>query len=294
MLRAVCLAGVVAIAPIAGLAETTPDVPTEAQMPHGSTLAAEDPELFALFHAMGLYDILEIMSIEGVDYAGDLEAEMFPGQGGPAWQALVGQIYGLDRITTQFESALPEEVFSDDHMAELAAFFASETGQRIVEGEILARREIMDPTVEEAANIIYREERAAESPRLQLLDEFVTANAMIDLNVSGALNSNFAFYRGLVDGGAFDVELPEDVMLAEVWGQEPELREETTLWLYSYQLMAYDDLTDEELRAYIALSETPAGQRLNRVLFSTFDAMFEAVSYNLGTAAAVFIAGDET
>ena len=132
------------------------------------------------------------------------------------------------------------------------------------------------------------------SPRLELLEAFNDANSLVDLNVAGALNSNFAFYRGLADGDAFEIDLPEDIMLAEIWGQEPEIREETVLWLYSYQLMAYDELSDADVQAYIDLSESPAGQALNRALFAAFDAMFEAVSYDLGAAAALFVAGEET
>ncbi|RMA41434.1 DUF2059 domain-containing protein [Rhodophyticola porphyridii] len=277
-----------------GVAQTTPDAPLQAQVVPNSALARENPDLHALFQAMGLYDVLEIMSIEGIEYGQDLEAEMFPGQGGAAWRAIVSRIYNLDRLTSAFETALPADAFSEEEFADLAAFFASDIGQRIVEGEVVARREIMDPVVEEAANIIYREELAAMSPRLELLETFNDANSLVDLNVAGALNSNFAFYRGLADGDAFEIDLPEDIMLAEIWGQEPEIREETVLWLYSYQLMAYDELSDADLQAYIDLSNSSAGQALNRALFAAFDAMFEAVSYDLGAAAALFVAGEET
>ena len=296
MLRALPFATCFTLSVMAGaaLAQTAPEAPVEAQIAPGSVIAAENPELYALFQAIGLYDVLEIMSIEGIDYADDLEAEMFPGQGGAAWPAMVAQTYSLERLTQDFEAAVPEDAFSADELDTLNAFFATEIGRRIVEGEILARREFIDPVVEEAANIVFREELAAENPRIDQLRAFNDANALIDLNVAGALNSNFAFYRGLVDGGAFDVELPEDLMLAEVWSQEPEIRAETELWLFSYQIVAYDALSDADMDAYITLSESPAGRVLNRTLFAAFDAMFEAVSYDLGAAAALFVAGEET
>ncbi|WP_168193116.1 DUF2059 domain-containing protein [Rhodophyticola sp. CCM32] len=296
MLRALILPIALALPglPASGLAETTAEIPVETHAAPGSIMAVERPALHALFQAMGLYDVIEIMSIEGVDYADELETDMFPGQGGAAWPAMVGQIYGVERLITDFEAAIPADALTDGEMADLADFFTSETGQRVVAGEVIARREIMDPVVEEAANIIYAEELEAQNPRLRLLETFNDANALLDLNVAGAMNSNYAFYRGLVDGGAFDVQLPEELMLAEIWGQEPEIRAETMVWLYSYQLMAYDELSDDEMQAYIDLSETPAGQALNRVLFAAFDVMFEAVSYELGAAAALFVAGEET
>ncbi len=189
---------------------------------------------------------------------------------------------------------MPQDAFTPEELAELLAFFTSDTGSAIVQAEVTARRAFTAPGVEEAANEIYADALASDAPRLELLERFNDVNALIDLNVSGALNSNFAFYRGLVDGGAFEVPLPEELMLAEVWGQEPMIREDTVEWLYSYQLLAYDKIPDAQLEEYIALSATPAGQALNRALFTAFDAMFMAVTHDLGAAAAIFMAGEET
>ena len=59
-------------------------------------------------------------------------------------------------------------------------------------------------------------------------------------------------------------------------------------------MLAYEDLSDAEMDAYIALSESPAGQAVNAILFSGFDGLFEAISNDLGRAAAGFIAGEDT
>jgi hypothetical protein len=79
-------------------------------------------------------------------------------------------------------------------------------------------------------------------------------------------------------------------MLAEVWGQEPELRRDTIEWLYSFQLSAYAGLQDADIEAYSAFSATPAGANLNAALFAAFDEVFNQLSYELGEAAAGFIA----
>lgn len=291
MLRALCLATLMAM-PVTALPAWAQG--TEAQAVEASRLAQEDPALFALIDALGVYDILEIMSAEGVAYADTLEADMFPGRGGPAWSAMVARIYAVDRLVADFEANWPRDGLTEADVAALTAFFDSGAGRRLIEGEIAARRRIMDPDVEEAANAIYRDALAAGDPRLALLEAFIEANSLVDLNVAGALNSNFAFYRGLVEGGAFEEELPEELMLQEVWGQEAEIRADTVLWLYSYQMMAYSAASDADLEAYVALSRTPAGRALNRALFAAFDVMFEAVSFELGVAAAQFISGEET
>jgi hypothetical protein len=256
--------------------------------------SVQSPQLAALFEAIGMYDILEVMSAEGIDYADDLEMDMFPGRGGAAWAATVARIYSPDRMRSSFEGGFAGDLLDEVQGEELIAFFTSEVGQRIIRAEVLARREFRRDGVEEAANEVYLDRLAANDPRIELLNEFSDANSLIDLNVAGALNSNFAFYRGLVDGGAFAMELPQDMMLAEVWNQEAEIREETILWVNSYQLMAYDALSDADLQAYIDLSETAAGRMFNAAVFAAFDEMFEAISYELGTVSALFISGEET
>lgn len=269
----------------------TPAFAQEASQP--ASFATSAPQTYELLQSIGLYDVLEIMSVEGIGNADDMENDMFPGQGGPAWSGMVANIYAQDRLITDFEAAWDPEIFDAEELDSLIAYFTSETGMKLIEGEVLARRAFMEDGVEEAANDIYTQRLAEEHPRLEQLDAFISANGLIDLNVAGALNSNFAFYRGLTDGGAFEVELPEELMLAEVWGQEPEIRANSTLWLYSYQLLAYDGVSDEDLQSYIDLSRTDAGRRLNRALFAAFDVVFEDVSYDLGRAASVFMTGDD-
>lgn len=255
--------------------------------------AVLQPDLEALLTRMGLYDVLGIMVAEGMQSAPDLEAELFPGQGGAAWMTTAAGIYDRDRLIARFEAALPVDLLSDDALAELREFFDSDLGGRIVEGELAARRAFLDPDVKDAATA-YAQERAAEAdPRLDLLTEFIAVNDLVDRNVSGALNSNFAFYHGLSESGAFDQDIPESMMLAEIWSQEPEIRRDTLDWLYAYQLMAYQGLSDADLARYIDVTRTPAGRALNAMLFAGFDVVFEGVSRALGQAAAGFMRGQE-
>lgn len=255
--------------------------------------AQTSPQMRALFDAMGIYDILEIMSAEGRAAAPDLEAELFAGQGGGAWLAVVSDIYALDRMTASFEAAVPLDRLDPEALASLQAFFDSDAGVRIVAGEVAARRAFLDPAIKQAATDLAQERAAAGDPRLDLLTAFIAANALVDRNVSGALNSNFAFYLGLSEAGAFSDQIPEELMLADVWGQEPQIRSDTLEWLYSYQLLAYEGVSDADLRAYIALSQTPEGQALTGALFAAFDVVFEGISRALGRAAAGFIAGQD-
>jgi len=267
---------------------------TPVQGVQGSVLAQQSPDVFAVMQALQLYDLMAVLSDEGIATATDLEADMFPGQGGAAWQAVVHGIYSTDQLIADMEAALPVDAFTPEMLVTLTDYFTSDVGVRIAQAELETRRAFAQPGVEDMANAIHAERRAAGDPRLDMLATFIAVNDLLERNVVGALNSNFAFYRGLSDGNAFAVEMPEDLILAEVWGQEPQIRADAEEWLYSFQLMAYDDLTDPELQSYIDLSLTPAGQVLNTALFTAFDAVFDRISYELGQAAAVFVAGEET
>lgn len=263
-------------------------------VPSQTRLAEAAPEVQRLFVSMGLYDIFAVMSAEGVAGGPDIEADMFPGQGGSAWSAVVAGIYSTDRMIAAFETALPVDRLTPEMVAELQAFYDTDLGARVAMGELAARQSFLEPDVEEAAGELARTRAADGHPRAGLLTEFIAVNDLVEHNVSGALNSNFAFYRGLSDGGAFAAEIPEQLMLTEVWGQEAEIRTDLTEWLFAYQTLAYDGLNDDEMRAYIELTATEAGQALNTVLFRAFADLFDAISYDLGVAAAHFISGEET
>ena len=156
----------------------------------------------------------------------------------------------------------------------------------IVGLEVSARRALLDDAVEEASEDAAAIAAADGDPRLDLVAEFVEVNNLVETNVAGSLNSNLAFYEGLVAGRAFGGALTEEQILTDVWSQEADIRENTTEWLYSFLFMAYAPLEDADLDAYIAFSQTEAGEQINRAMFESFDALFTGISRSLGRAAA--------
>lgn len=258
------------------------------------TLAREAPALYRMLDGMGMYEIIALMGTENTRGGADLEEQLFPGAGGAAWQATVAGLHAAPRMVALFEEAFDREALTPAQIATVQAFVDSDVGQRVIAGEIAARRLFLDETAVDAATDVFLEAVAVNDPRLELLQRFNEINGLVDRNVSGALNLRIAFYRGLIDGGAFDNEVPESLMLAEVWAQEPEVRRLTVEWLFSYQLLAYAEASDADLEAYMALSDTPAGRAVNAALFAAFDEMLAALSYDLGIAAAGFIAGEDT
>jgi hypothetical protein len=277
MYRAAALAASLALAPLLA------PLPAAAEV---------TPEVEALMQAMDMDGLFEVMHLEGQDYGDMLEDELFNGRGGSAWDAVVSQTYDPAVMYDRFAARFSAELQGED-VAPITDFFASDLGQRIVNYEITARRALLEDGIEEAAQETWREMAEAGDPRLAQVEEFVTVNDLVESNVMGAMNANLAFYGGLLDGNAFPRQMSEEMVLADVWGQEEMIREDTVEWVHSYLLMAYQPLSDEDLETYIAMARTDEGRALNRALFAAFDEVFTDISATLGLAASRFIVGQD-
>ncbi|MGL6210744.1 MAG: hypothetical protein ACRC14_13055 [Paracoccaceae bacterium] len=253
---------------------------------------ADAARLVALSDLLQIGPAIEVMAEEGLAYGRDLEAGMFPGQGGPGWEAVVALIYDPATMRERFDAAFVDALAGSPHVGAIEAFFGSDLGQRALTLEVSARRALLDPEVEEAAKLAYSG-IAADAPRLRALRQFVEVNDLIESNVMGALNANLAFFQGMAELTGLDQAVPEDQMLADVWAQEGQVRQDTEDWLMPFLALAYKPLSDEDLAAYQAFSESDAGQALNAALFAAFDVLFTSVSRDLGRAAGRQVQGQD-
>jgi len=232
-------------------------------------------------------EVIEVMRLEGLDYGRQMEGELFPGLGGADWRRVVALIYDSETMRRRFDATLTAELAAEtDTVAATMEFFASDRGRRILRLEVEARRSLLDSAVEDAARLRVDEMEAKGDARLDLLRRFAEANDLIESNVLGALNANLAFFQGMAEVGGLSEDLTEEQMLRDVWAQEDDIRQETEDWLYPYLALSYGPLEEGDLEAYLAFSQTPAGQRLNVALFAAFDAVFTSISRDLGRAAA--------
>ena len=239
-------------------------------------------DLERLFDAIEMDQLIALMRDEGLAYGDSLADEMLPGGADPTWQALVDRIYDTEKMTQVVHGHFSAS-FGDADTAPLLAFFQSEPGKALISAELETRAAFMSPGVEEGARHIWREADKT-SARQELIADYVAANDLLDYNVAGAMNANYQFFLGLVEGGAID--MTEEEILTDVWAQEAETRNDTREWLFAYLTMAYDDLPDQTIADYTALSRTPAGRALNRALFAGFDRMYADLSLSLGLAIA--------
>lgn len=291
MIRIICLSAAIAVGGV--VVSGQPVLAQEVQVAPSPALAEEAPALHRMLESMGVYEVIALMSTENTRGSADIEAQLFPEAGGAAWAAMATRLNAADRMVALFEQALDRAALSDAQIAQTQAFLDSGAGQGIIAGELGARRMFLDDAAVDAAKEALRVAVADNDPRLEILRRFSDVNGLVDRNVTGALNLRFAFYRALIEGGAFEGDMPEGLMLSEVWAQEPEVRQQTVEWLFSFQLTAYADVSDADMEAYIAFSDTPTGRAVNGALFAAFDEMLATMSYDLGAAAAIFVAGED-
>ena len=245
-----------------------------------------------LYAAMRLDEIVAVMRDEGLAYGDEIAADLFDGTAPIEWDGLIAAIYDADRMRAEVRTALAAALEGAD-VAPMVAFFTTEPGASFIALEISARQAMLDDAVEEAAKESAAVAMADDTARYQLVSRYVEANDLIETNVVSAMNSNVAYYMGLLQGGAIGGDVTEDQILTDVWRQEEEIRANTTEWVYTFLLMAYAPVADADIEAYVAFSETAAGRALNNAVFQAFDGMFTDISNALGQVSAQFLVTQE-
>jgi hypothetical protein len=247
-----------------------------------------------LGEVMQLDALFGVLREEGIAYGAELETDMFPGGGGPGWERAISDIYDISVLRPRFDQALRDGLAPHpEALAAITDFFSSDLGARILTLEIEARRAFLDEAAEDAARVAADKLRAGRDPRARQIERFIEAADLLEMNVAGALSGNLAFMTGMNETGINGVTLPEEDVMAQVWGQEEQIRIDTESWLHAYLGLAYSPLTEAELDEYIAFWESPAGQRLNAVLFLAFDEVFSTVSQDLGRATGQAMLGQD-
>jgi hypothetical protein len=254
--------------------------------------AADQAEVRRLWDALQMDEVIDVMHEEGLDYGGDLDRDLLGGSGGSGFTAAVEAIYDRARMREQALADFGAEL-GDADLAPMLGFFEAELGARIIGLEISARRALLDPEVEAASRARVVAMDLDAEPRMDQLERFIAVNDLVETNVMGALNASYAFYVGLSEGGPDDEAVGEQDILSDVWSQEAAIRTETEDWVYGFLGLAYQPLTDAELDAYIAFSDTPAGQEMNRAIFAAFDDMFVDISRGLGGTVGRYLQGQE-
>lgn len=236
-----------------------------------------------LWSLLRLNELLDIMHEEGASMALEADVDLLGHPGGDPWRRRVQAIYDVDRLKSEAESAI-KAALDAAHLDALCDFYETDDVQSVVDLEITARRAFLDADVEDRARRAWLSGRILTTHEEAIL-RFVEVNDLVERNVMGALNSNYAFLRAMTDAHPVaDEKLTEQEILFEVWSQEKEIRRDTSEWLFAFLSMAYGPLPQDVLDDYVAFSETEAGHALNQAMFEALDQIYVRLSADLGRA----------
>lgn len=246
--------------------------------------ADDAAQMARLWAALRMEDSLSIMHREGREHALNSAKELTGQAANDGWRGIVERIYDPEPLRTLVYKAMQEALVGRD-MSEMIAYYESAEGARVITLEISAREAYLSPGVEEAAREAWNW-GAKDGTRADLIRKFVNDGDLVERNVAGALNSNVAFLTAFSEATPKEFEvLDERAILAEVMGEEAQIRVDTTEWLFGYLSLAYAPLSDAELQRLVDLSASPAGRALNVALFDGFHPMYQEIARGLGQAA---------
>ncbi|MBF9033590.1 hypothetical protein HKCCE2091_05010 [Rhodobacterales bacterium HKCCE2091] len=188
--------------PAAMLAATLAALPATAQedtdLPR---FASEEPPIYALFEAAGIYERVEWFWLGELRNAERRATSYLGAKPDPEWAGEVERIFETERLVAAFEDAFDTDALSADEIAELETFYRSGIGQQVREGEIAMLRDSYrtgdggdwDAALEEAS--------AGPAPWFDQLSDALRASGRIDLQTTYRLNAEIAFNQGLADAG---------------------------------------------------------------------------------------------
>lgn len=230
-----------------------------------------------LFDALRMEEMLGVVRVELLGYGEGVAAQMLPEGGGPEWSSDLSELLKADLMLAQIRATVSVELSQEERDAALA-FFLQPAGQSIIDAELEARHRLLGGIA--AANAA---QACADNAALNAaIEELSEVNDLLPGNVAGALNSDIAFFRGLVDGGY--MVMSEEAIIAEVGSRAEDVRRDTSEWIMGFGCAAYQGLPSETMQAYIAFSKTDAGGALNTAYFKAFGTLYDELSYALGLA----------
>ena len=276
-------------------AQQVPSAPAPDSAAQAQTATDQAPLAQEMWAVLDFDALMPILRDEALAQADSMAAEMFPRGGTGHFREVVGQIHEPARLTELLQGALAQALTrSDPALIERAlAFYGGDLGQRMIGIEIDARRTLIDPDADSAAQADADAAFSRGTPRSAAIQRLIERGNLIEPNVAGAMNASLAFSQGFAAGEGHTMPMSETDQLREVWSQEPQIRADTESWLRGYLMLAYSPLSDDDLADYTEFAGAPEGQALSDALFAAFDTLFQQTSRDMGLAAAAELTGRE-
>ncbi len=190
-----------------------------------------------------------------------------------AWDQAAKEAFPADALFDEIATGM-EGQLSEDVLASSRAFLLSELGRRVTKLEEQAQGiDIAMETINSEGSKILSDLIRTNSKRLDAYTSLIDALGAIDSETAAAMNLNFAIQWGMSQSGKLPFSLSETELLALVAAQQDSIRAQIREQIYINFAYTYRDLSDEDLKAYIAFLTSKNG----RSLYSSIQLATESV-----------------
>lgn len=242
-----------------------------------------------VWDTMRMDDLAPLIRDEAVADGARMAGTLFPRGGTGRWAGIVAAIHDPARLRALFVAGMAAALPATDPRDVKAGldFYRSDLGRRLLDREIVARRAMLNPAVEDAARAAFAKARRDDDRRAGQIMRLIDSADLVEPNVVSALNAGIAFARAFQGAGGLPMPMRPEEILADAWSREPQVRAEARDWIGSYLFLAYAPLTDAQLETAIDFAASPGGRAVSRLMLAGFDAALMQVSRDMGVAAAI-------
>ena len=257
-------------------------------VPGAGAQAADAVTADRVVAALGLDRLAEALAAEIITAGDPLGLPPPPGQGTDiGWRTIAGQVAPVGRIRAGLRAEVGRALDTLDPaaceaLAPSLVFWESDLGQRVLALEFAARAAMADPAADAAARAEFGTAAEREFPRVEKVRQLIAVADLVEPAVAASMNIALGVMEGIADGA----DLPPDLLMADVWDMEPEIRADQAGWIEALIFLSTGPLDAPELDRLIAETATPGGQRLSRIVDRAATAVLVPIARDLGRASA--------
>ena len=243
-----------------------------------------------LYDALHMDRINEIIRLEGIQDAEGTGEAYLPPNSVDRFVAQAKSVYQLEAMERDFKRLLTQNLSIPD-ANKILLFYQKPLGKVASELEVSARIAISDAHIEEMAKIKLKEAVKSKNKRLDEIESVIKTLELVEQNLIGAYDAQFAFMYELSKLGV--IELSKQEMIDLITNDEEKLKSEILEWLMAFSHMAYAPMNDKEFSDYSDFSKSELGIALNKALFSVYNEMAKDQSQRLASILGEFMKSED-
>lgn len=197
-----------------------------------------------------------------------------------AWSDAADAIFKPEDIVAQVGRDL-SGVFSGAEAREIAEFYDSELGRRVVAFESDGAKFEKQAEITAFAKELTRD-AGKYAARLALYQQLDDAAGLTKISVAIAMNMGVAIQTGMIASGKLPMALTFEDIKREAEKQRFAISQQVANALYQSMAYIYRDVSEADMLTYINFTKSPAGQKFLGAYFAALDVALTDASRAFG------------